>query len=56
VPAILLTIVLVPFLYVLVPGTPMLIKLAGLRGWSLFPVAALIGLTLCATADSCGPT
>jgi hypothetical protein len=46
VPAILVTIVLVPFLYVLVPGTPMLIKLAGLRGWSLFPVAALIGLTL----------
>jgi hypothetical protein len=46
VPVILLTIVLVPFLFVLAPGTPMLIKLAGLRGWSLFPIAALIGLGL----------
>jgi len=44
VPAILLAVILVPTLYLLHPGTPFLIKLAGLRGWSLFPVAALMGL------------
>ena len=46
VPAILLAVILVPALYLLHPGTPMLVKLAGLRSWSLFPVAALMGLGL----------
>ena len=44
VPAILLAVILVPALYLLHPGTPLLVKLAGLRSWSLFPVAALMGL------------
>jgi len=44
VPAILLAVILVPTLYLLHPGTPLLVKLAGLRAWSLFPIAALMGL------------
>jgi hypothetical protein len=43
-PAILLAIIVIPTLYLLHPGTPPLVKLAGLRAWSLFPVAALMGL------------
>jgi hypothetical protein len=44
VPVILLAVILVPVFYLLAPGTPFLIKLAGLRSWSLFPMAALLGL------------
>jgi hypothetical protein len=43
--AIVLTLVLVPALYVLHPETPLVVELAGLRGWSEFPVACLIALT-----------
>src|SRR5262245_33832350 len=45
-PMLLLTITLVPALYLLYPGSPLAIALAGLRGWSEFPVACLIALTL----------
>lgn len=46
---ILLAIVLAPFLYLLAPGTPFLVKLAGLRAWSAFPVACLIGMSVIRT-------
>lgn len=46
---ILLAIVLTPFLYLLAPGTPFLVKLAGLRAWSAFPVACLIGMSIVRT-------
>ncbi len=44
-PLIVLTLIVVPVLYLLHPGPPVLVELAGLRAWSLFPVAALIGMT-----------
>lgn len=46
---ILLAIVLTPFLFLFVPGTPFLVKLAGLRAWSAFPVACLIGMSIIRT-------
>ncbi len=45
VPAILLAVILVPTLYLLHPGAPLVVELAGLRAWAEFPVAALIALT-----------
>jgi len=47
---VLLAIVLTPFLYVIVAGTPFLVKMAGLRAWSAFPVACLIGMSVVRTA------
>ena len=35
----------VPALYVIHPGTPLIIELAGLRAWSLFPLVGLMALT-----------
>jgi hypothetical protein len=45
-PVLLLVIVGVPILYLIHPGTPLLVKLAGLRAWSVFPLAALIALSV----------
>jgi len=46
VPGVVLTAVLVPALYLLHPGAPLVLKLAGLRAWAEFPVALLIALTV----------
>lgn len=46
---VLLAVVLTPFLYLLAPGTPFLIKAAGLRAWSAFPVAALVAMSIIRT-------
>lgn len=45
----LLAVILVPALYILVPGTPFIVKAAGVRAWSAFPVACLLGLTIVRT-------
>lgn len=45
-PTLMLVIIVVPILYLLHPGTPLLVKLAGLRAWSVFPMAALIALSV----------
>lgn len=42
---ILLGIIIIPIIYMLHPSTPLVIELAGLRGWAEFPVACLIALT-----------
>ena len=44
IPIVLLIMVLVPAVYLAAPGTPLLVKLAGLRTWSIFPVGCLMGL------------
>jgi len=44
--ALVLVLIVVPLLYLLVPGTPLEIQAAGLRGWIAFPVCGLIGLTV----------
>ncbi|MFC1639808.1 hypothetical protein ACFL3B_03480 [Gemmatimonadota bacterium] len=49
VPAVILTAVLVPVLYVTHPGSPMVIEIAGLRAWAEYPVACLIALTVIKT-------
>jgi len=49
VPLIILTLIAVPLAYLVLPGTPILIQLAGLRAWVAFPVAALIALTVVKT-------
>lgn len=41
-----LTILVVPVVYFFFPGAPLLIRMAGLRTWILFPVAALIALSI----------
>lgn len=48
-PHLLLAIVLLPTLYLLHPGTPLIVELAGLRAWVEFPVACLIALTIIRT-------
>ena len=45
-PIFIVAIILVPAFYLLYPGTPILVRLAGLRGWSMFPVAGLMALTV----------
>jgi hypothetical protein len=47
--SLLLVVTLVPTLYLLHPGTPALIKLAGLRAWIEFPVACLMALSVIRT-------
>ncbi|MFI5208341.1 MAG: hypothetical protein ACHQX4_10010, partial [Gemmatimonadales bacterium] len=42
----LLLVTLLPALYVAVPGTPLVIQAAGLRAWSLFPLACIMALTV----------
>lgn len=44
-----LVLVAVPTLYLIVPGTPLVMQVAGLRAWSAFPVAALIALSVIRT-------
>jgi hypothetical protein len=46
VPAVVLAAVLVPALYLLHPGSPLVLEVAGLRAWAEFPVALLIALTV----------
>jgi hypothetical protein len=41
-----LAIIIVPTLYMLHPGTPLIIELAGLRAWVAYPVACLMALTV----------
>ncbi len=41
-----LAIIVVPTLYMLHPGTPLLIELAGLRAWVAYPVGCLMALTV----------
>ncbi len=38
--------ILLPVLYLLHPGTPLIVELAGLRAWAEFPIACLIALTI----------
>ena len=45
-PAAVLIAVLLPTLYLVHPGSPIVIELAGLRAWAEFPVACLIALTV----------
>jgi hypothetical protein len=40
-----LLLIAVPALYLIHPGTPPVVELAGLRAWSLFPLTGLIALT-----------
>jgi len=47
--ALILVLVAVPALYLILPGTPLVMEVAGLRAWSAFPVAALIALTVIRT-------
>ena len=49
--ALVLVLVAVPLLYLMVPGTPLAIEAAGLRGWIAFPVCGLIGLTVTRNAS-----
>ncbi len=46
VPMVLLGVIAVPVLFLLHPGTPLVVELAGLRAWAEFPVAALIALSV----------
>ncbi|MHC4767262.1 MAG: hypothetical protein ACYTEI_00965, partial [Planctomycetota bacterium] len=46
VPAAVLTAVFVPVLYLIHPGAPLTVEIAGLRAWAEFPVACLIALTV----------
>jgi len=46
VPGVVLAALLVPALYLLHPGSPLTLKMAGLRAWAEFPVALLIALTV----------
>ena len=39
----------VPILYLMLPGTPFGIQLAGLRAWTMFPVSCLVALTIIRT-------
>ncbi len=41
-----MAIILVPTLYMLHPGTPLIIELAGLRAWVAYPVGCLMALTV----------
>ena len=38
--------VAVPMLYLMVPGTPLVIEAAGLRAWAAFPICCLLALTV----------
>ena len=45
VPGVVLMAVLVPALFLLHPGSPLVLKVAGLRAWAEFPIACLMALT-----------
>ena len=49
-PNLLLVVIAVPTMYLLHPGTPLLIELAGLRAWVEFPIVCLIALTVVKSA------
>jgi hypothetical protein len=49
VPTILLVVIALPVLYLLHPGAPLIVELAGVRAWAEFPVAALIALSVIRT-------
>src|SRR5579859_1448653 len=42
----LLLVTLLPATYLALPGTPLIIEAAGLRAWSLFPLACIMALTV----------
>lgn len=46
VPVAVLIAVIVPVLYLLHPGAPLTVELAGLRAWAEFPIACLMALTV----------
>jgi hypothetical protein len=46
VPAAVLTAIFLPVLYLVHPGTPLIVELAGLRAWAAFPVGCLMALTI----------
>jgi hypothetical protein len=46
VPGAVLMVVVVPALFLLHPGSPLVLKVAGLRAWAEFPVACLIALSV----------
>lgn len=46
VPMTIVLLVAVPTLFLLHPGTPLVIELAGLRAWAAYPVACLVALTV----------
>src|SRR5256885_7067332 len=48
--SLLLVIAIVPTLYLLHPGTPLLIKLAGLRAWIELPIGCLMALSIIRTS------
>ncbi len=43
--SIIVTIIVVPIVYFLFPGATLLVRMAGLRSWILFPMAALIAMS-----------
>jgi hypothetical protein len=46
VPGVVLMAILVPVLFLLHPGSPLVLKVAGLRAWAEFPVACLMALSV----------
>jgi hypothetical protein len=48
-PFVLFGLLALPLLYLLAPGTPLTIELAGLRAWTAFPIAFLIAMTIIRT-------
>ncbi|HEY2824181.1 MAG TPA: hypothetical protein VGI83_01420 [Gemmatimonadales bacterium] len=48
---IILATAVVPAFYLLAPGTPLVVKAAGLRAWIEFPVAALVALSVVRNAE-----
>lgn len=46
VPTLVLMVIALPALYLLHPGSTLVVELAGLRGWAEFPVACLMALTV----------
>jgi len=49
IPAVVLTAVIIPLLYMAHPGSPLVVEVAGLRAWAEFPVACLIAMTVIKT-------
>lgn len=46
VPGVVLTAILVPTMFLLHPGSPLVLKVAGLRAWAEFPIACLMALSV----------
>jgi len=45
-PHLVLVLILLPTFYLLHPGTPLVIEIAGLRAWAAYPIGTLIALTV----------